>query len=112
MADEKDEGCVGQVHMVGPGVCVVHEDDHSNSLNVAFRAREGQPLPPGARLVHMTPEGARVVYDPPEAKKARELARAQLGAEAGDPRSSGGPAMVSSKAFRSGWERTFGGLPN
>lgn len=65
---------------------LVVEDDGSESLNVAVRMREGQPVPPGSRLAMRDEHGdLRVVYD-----------------------SRSGPAQVATPKYRDGWSRTFG----
>lgn len=77
---------VGEVERLPGGLAAVHCPDHVTRIARNIEPSEGRPLPPSCliacegRVVGMVP-GAPV---------------------------QAGPARVSSEAFRSGWERTFG----
>lgn len=68
-------------------LAVVHDDRCGVRVTEAAVANEGDPVPEGMEYLERRPDGTF----------ARPAA------------SPGGPAMVNSAGFRSGWERIFGG---
>jgi hypothetical protein len=103
MADDND-GCPSKdVMRLGPPVnakdrlFVRHCADCSIQAGVARVLREGEPIPEGGSIVHLSSTTREGEYE------VQELY--------GDCRASGGPAMVNSDAYRNNWEGIFGKKP-
>jgi hypothetical protein len=113
MADEKKDvkeapkPCDGQDRIsVGPcmgtGIhpYIRHRPDHTVEHGVILPAKEGQPIPPGAGLVHITRREGEPFL------RAETLYDAPAGSAPAVPKS--GPAMVNSTQYQAGWDRIFG----
>jgi hypothetical protein len=66
-------------------------DRDEPDMSVMVPAEAGKPIPAGSKLCQLSPEGDGCYV-------VTEICR-----------SDGGPAMVSSDAYRDGWDRIFGG---
>lgn len=92
MSEEKLD-CRDTAIFVGPDVAIIHDENHEAHIGTCAPIAEGQPVPPGALLIE-SEEGkpyGRVIWRSPSGENKHD-----------------GPSRVSTRAYRSGWDRTFG----
>jgi hypothetical protein len=96
--DEKSE-CPDNYVIPGPELpngdrlCISHHDGHNNDVGVITKIEPGKPIPDHARMV-----------SPIEGTPFYELGESIAEMKSG----SKGPAKVSSKAYRNGYDKIFG----
>jgi hypothetical protein len=101
MSDEKkcqikDEITLGPDLGGGVHPAVRHAADHTVHVGTVRLLAEGQPL-----------SGTTLILDPKEGSSFNVIGEITPKGENADRH--GGPAMVSSSAYRDGWDRLFGG---